>query len=77
MAKLLGLLFIASSIFSLFAGAFIDFRFGTNNEITGNLISNVIAQPDIGMNFYDYTQAIIFSYSIISLIMGIIFLVSV
>lgn len=74
MAKLLGVLLIVSSLLSLVAGAFIDLKHGSATKITGNVISNIITQPSIPVNFFDYLAGIAFSYSIISLIIGLIFL---
>lgn len=75
MVKLLGLVLIASSIISLFAGAAIGLRFSSPSQISGNVITNIITQPKVDMGVFDYIEAIVFSYSIISMIMGIMFLV--
>ena len=75
MVKLLGLVLIASSIISLFAGAVIGLRFSSPSQISGNVITNIITQPKVDMGVFDYIEAIVFSYSIISMIMGIMFLV--
>jgi len=74
MTKLLGLLLIASSIISLIAGTVIGLKLGSPNQISGNVISNVINQPKVEMGVFDYVEAVVFSYSIISMIMGIMFL---
>ena len=74
MVKLIGVLLIVSSLLSLIAGAYIDARYGNNPQITGNAVSNILTQPKIGLGFADYFEGIALSYSIISLIMGIVFL---
>lgn len=74
MVKLIGVLLIASSLLSLFVGAFIDIKYGSHTQITGNVIENIMAQPATPMSFYDYLVGIALSYSIASFIMGIIFL---
>ncbi|MEK6848249.1 MAG: hypothetical protein AABX65_01315 [Nanoarchaeota archaeon] len=74
MVKLIGVLLIASSLLSLFAGAFIEIKYGSHTKITGKVIENIIAQPAIPMRFSDYLVGIALSYSIASFMMGIIFL---
>ena len=74
MVKLLGVILIISSLFTLLIGSIIELNYGTNTQITGNVISNILEQPSIQLDFYNYLEAIIFSYSIISLIMGVLFL---
>ena len=74
MVKLIGLLLILSSLLSLAAGAFIDWKYGSTTQITGNIVSNIINQPHVALNFFDYFEAIAFSYSIVSFMMGFIFL---
>ena len=74
MVKLIGLLLILSSLLSLVAVAFIDWKYGNTAQITGNVISNIVTQPPIALNFFDYFEAIAFSYSIVSSIMGFVFL---
>jgi len=74
MIKLLGLLLIATSLLSFIVGAIIDSGYHSNNLITGNVIYNIATQTPININFYDYVKGIAFSYSIISMIMGVIFL---
>lgn len=74
MVKLIGLLLIVSSLLSLVAGAYIDLIYGSNAQITGNVISNIISQPEVKLGFFDYLEGVIFSYSIISFIMGVVFL---
>ena len=77
MVKLIGLLLIVSSLLSLIAGYYIDARYGNSQQITGNVVSNILTQPKIELGFADYFEGIAISYSIISLIMGIIFLFGV
>ena len=74
MVKLIGGLLIVSSVLSLIAGAYIDAAYGSSAEITGNVISNIIAQPEVESNAFDYIAATALSYSIISLMMGVMFL---
>ena len=74
MVKLLGVLLIVSSLLSLVAGTFIDLKYGSTTKITGNVISNIMTQPSVPVNFFDYVEGIAFSYSIISLIIGFVFL---
>jgi len=74
MVKLLGVLLIVSSLLSLVAGTFIDFKYGSTTKVTGNVISNIITQSPVSVNFLDYLEGIAFSYSIISFIMGFVFL---
>lgn len=77
MVKLIGILLIATSLLSLAAGSLVDWRYGSDFEITGNVISNIIEQPQVQLNFFDYFEAFAFSYSIFSFIMGFIFLARV
>lgn len=70
MAKSIGILLIMSSIAALIAGAFIDLNYGAAAEITGRAITNHFES----MRLFDYVEATILSYSIISLIMGLVFL---
>ena len=74
MVKLIGALLIITSLLSLFVGAFIDLRYGSSTQITGNVVANILTQPSVSLSFFDYLEAIAFSYSIISLIMGFVFL---
>lgn len=74
MVKIIGALLILSSLLALAAGAFIDWKYGSNAEITGNVISNLISQPQVSLNFFDYVGAFAFSYSIFSFIVGAVFL---
>jgi len=74
MVKLIGVLLILTSVLSLAAGAFVDWKYGSPTEITGNAVSNMIHQPQVSLNFFDYFEAIAFSYSIASFLMGAVFL---
>lgn len=74
MVKLIGVLLIASSIVSLLFGAYIDINYGKHSQVTGNVVLNILTQPAIPMLGYDYIAGIAFSYSILSLIMGVVFL---
>ncbi|MBI2654065.1 hypothetical protein HYX02_04605 [Candidatus Woesearchaeota archaeon] len=74
MVKLIGMLLIVTSLLSLVAGAFIDFRYGSKESITGSAISNIIGQSPVALNLFDYIAGVAFSYSIVSLVMGIVFL---
>lgn len=74
MVKMIGVLLIVSSLLALMAGAFIDSKYGQNAQITGDVVSNIISHPDAGLGLSDYASGIAFSYSIFSLIMGIVFL---
>lgn len=71
MTKSIGILLFISSIAALFAGAFIEMNYGATAEVTGR----VVASSNTG-NF-GYLEAAVFSYSIISLIMGVVFLLRV
>lgn len=73
MVKVLGMLLIASSLFALLAGAFIDARYVSATQITGNLISNIVVQPAVSTGPAYYLEALAFSYSIISMIVGLVF----
>lgn len=77
MVKLIGMLLILGSLLALLAGAFIDSKYGTDAQITGNAVWDIINHPDVDLGFPDYASGIAFSYSIFSLIMGIIFLARV
>lgn len=74
MVKLIGLLLIVTSLLSLVAGAYIDLKYGSDVHITGSAISNILTQPEVSISFWDYAEATAFSYSIASLIMGLMFL---
>lgn len=69
MTKSIGALLIISGIIALFTGAFIDFNYGATAEITGRAVA------DAGVSgVFDYLEATLLSYSIISLLMGLIFM---
>ena len=72
MTKSIGILLVISGIIALFTGAFIDFNYGAAAEITGRAVADNAAA-----GAFSYLEAIILSYSIISLFMGLIFLFSV
>ncbi|MBI2650098.1 hypothetical protein HYX04_02165 [Candidatus Woesearchaeota archaeon] len=74
MVKLIGMLLIANSLLSLIFGTFIDLKYGSTAEITGNVISNILTQPPVLVNFYDYLWGVAFSYSMISFVIGVVFL---
>jgi len=74
MVKIIGLLLIASGLLSLAAGTFLEIKYGNAPSITGNVISNIITQPNVHVNFVDYIEGTAFSYSIISMIVGAVFL---
>ena len=77
MVKLIGVLLIVSSLISLLAGTYVGNNYGSHSQITGNVMLNIATQPAIPMWGYDYLAGIAFSYSIASLIMGVVFLVRV
>jgi len=74
MVKIIGMLLIASSLFAMFAGAFIDVKYVSASHITGNLISNIVSQPAVNTGNAYYLEALAFSYSILSMIMGLVFI---
>ena len=74
MVKLIGIVLIISSVLSLLVGSIIESNYGASAQLTGNVISNIIEQPTVQLESYDYLEAFVFSYSIISLIIGAIFL---
>ena len=74
MVKLIGLLLIVSGLISLIAGDFINSEYGSKSQISGNAISNILEQPNVELGFFDYAGGAVISYSIISSIMGTIFL---
>lgn len=80
MVKLIGALLIMSSLLSLIAGSLIDLEYSSTAQITGNAVSTTAAtqitttQTQAPMGFFDYAEAAAFSYSIASLIMGLMFL---
>ncbi|MBI4143615.1 hypothetical protein HY487_01880 [Candidatus Woesearchaeota archaeon] len=77
MVKMIGVLLVLSSFLAMAAGAFIDLKYGSEAKITGNVVSDIIAHSDVELGFPDYASASAFSYSILSLIMGIVFLARV
>lgn len=77
MVRMLGMILIASSLLSLIAGTLIGAEHGGSAEFTGNIVLGILTQPEVGIGFFGYLEAVAFSYSIISLIMGIVFLVRV
>ncbi|MBI2658307.1 hypothetical protein HYX08_06475 [Candidatus Woesearchaeota archaeon] len=74
MARLIGMLLIATSILSLMAGAFVGWKYGSATDITGNAVSNLISQPEVQLSFFDYFEAVAFSCSIAGFLMGVVFL---
>lgn len=74
MVKMIGLILIISSILALIVGAYIDSKFSSTAKITGNVVVNILTQSHVSMGFYDYTVGLMFSYSIASFIVGIMFL---
>ena len=74
MVKLIGLILLVSSLLSLITGVFIDLRYSSSAQVTGNVVSNILMQPKISLSFYDYLEGTVFSYSIVSLIIGTVFL---
>lgn len=73
MVKLIGIVLIVTSIMSLMAGAFIDYRHEVSAGITGSAISNT-EQLKASSSMIKYLEATFLSYSILSLIMGLMFL---
>src|SRR3989344_5881813 len=74
MVKLIGVLLIVSSLLSIISWTYVDARYGNSPQIAGNVVSTILTQPKIELGFADYFEGIALSYSIISLIMGIVFL---
>ncbi|MAG91243.1 hypothetical protein CMO83_01040 [Candidatus Woesearchaeota archaeon] len=74
MVKVIGLLLISVSLVLLVAGVFVDINYGSKVQITGNVVSNIINQPDVPLNAPYYAQATLFSFSIVAMIMGVMFL---
>ncbi len=72
----MGIVLIASSLLSLIAGAMIDLKYGNQNSITGNILSKEPPRQT-GISFEKYAEGLFFSYSILSLIMGFVFLFGV
>ena len=75
MVKLIGILLIATGLLSLIVGTLINSEYSSGKaQVTGNAVSNILAQPKVEFGFYGYIEGALFSYSIISFIMGAIFL---
>ncbi len=74
MTKSIGVLLIVSSLLSLIAGALIEIKYGSEIQITGNVIENILSQTVTPMSLYDYVAGGAISYSIVSLMVGIVFL---
>ena len=74
MVKAIGFLLIVSSLFLLIMGAFLDYR-NSAPGVSGNAISQ-IENVKLG-GTAEYFEAAILSFSIISLIMGLMFLIRV
>lgn len=74
MVKLIGLILIMSSILALVAGAYIDLNYASSTKITGNVVASVLTQPLVSMSMYDYLAGFVFSYAIVSFIVGFVFL---
>ena len=77
MTKMLGIVLVISSVLALALGTLMNESYSNDSQITGNLITNIIEQPSVSMGFFGYAQAISFSYSIMSLVMGLVFLLRV
>ena len=77
MVKLIGVFLVMSGLVALLVGAYIDINYGSHSQVTGNVVLNILTQPAIPMWGYDYIAGIAFSYSIISFIMGLMFLARV
>ena len=73
MVKSIGMILIATSILSLMAGVFIDYQHGASAGITGSATSN-IEHLKASSPIIEYLEATFLSYSILSLIMGLMFL---
>ena len=74
MVKLIGLILIATGLFSLALGTFLDINHGGGSSVTGNAVAGIISQSPVQVNFVDYLGGIAFSYSIISMVAGAVFL---
>lgn len=74
MVKIIGALLIGISLIAFLLGAFIDINYGSDVQLTGNAVTNIINQPDIDLGFMDYAGATMFAFSVIALIMGLLFL---
>ncbi|HLG24502.1 MAG TPA: hypothetical protein VI564_06250 [Candidatus Nanoarchaeia archaeon] len=74
MVKILGALFIISSIAALIFGAYIDIHYGAGSQVTGNLIKEIVTQPSVSVNFFEYVEAGAFAYCVLSFIVGAVLL---
>lgn len=74
MVKLIGVLLVVISLLSFIWGAWIDLKYGASSQITGNAVLNILTQAQVSADLFSYLAAFAFSFSIISLIMGIVFL---
>lgn len=74
MVKLIGILLISINLLSFIGGAWIDLKYSASSQITGNAALNILTQAQVSADFFSYLAAFAFSFSIISLIMGFIFL---
>ena len=72
MVKLIGMLLIATSLLSLIIGISVSYKYSATPSVTGNVVSDT-KNTKTGTTF-EYLEAIILSFSILSLIMGIMFL---
>jgi len=72
MVKLIGIILLATSLLALIAGLAIGAK--SETQTTGNVVSNLIEQPDVTLDSFYYMQAGLFSYSIVSLAVGMLFL---
>jgi len=75
MVRIIGVLLIISSVLVLLAGSIIGAH--DSQQVTGSVIISIIEQPQINMDFLDYVEAIALSYSIVSFLMGLMFLIRV
>lgn len=75
MVKLIGLFLVATSVLSLIFLPFLSSN--ESNQLTGNVVSNIIGQPSTDFGFFDYIDGIVLSFSILSMIIGLIFLLRV
>ena len=74
MVKLIGVLLIVTSLLSLAAGTFIDLKYNNSAKATGNVVSDILTQAPVSLNLFDYLESISRSYSIISFVIGFVFL---
>ncbi|MDP3765611.1 MAG: hypothetical protein Q8R04_03795 [Nanoarchaeota archaeon] len=77
MVKIIGLILILSGVISLIIGTLIDLEHDSTSQPTGNVVLNILTQPYVPVSFFDYLEAITFSYSIISFMMGAVFLLRI